>query len=100
MDSSKSIVGIYFEKFIHYKWLPNWSASILHREGRGFETLTAHQKFFLTRVAYQIQYDAKNRLIEIDFSGVNKSVFTYDGEGHRVEDAETVSGTTTTVHYL
>ena len=40
-------------------------------------------------------------MIEIDYVGdSNKSVFTYDGAGHRVVDAETVSGTTTTTHYL
>ena len=30
----------------------------------------------------------------------NKSVFSYDGLGHRVVDAETLSGTTTTTRYL
>ena len=39
-------------------------------------------------------------MIEIDYTGGNKSVFTYDGIGHRVIDAETVSGTTTTLHYM
>ena len=47
------------------------------------------------------KYDAENRLIEIDYVGTsNKSVFAYDGLGHRVSDAETVSGTTTTTYYL
>ncbi len=47
------------------------------------------------------KYDAENRLIEIDYVGTsNKSVFTYDGKGHRISDAETVSGTTTTTYYL
>ena len=47
------------------------------------------------------KYDAENRLIEIDYVGTsNKSVFAYDGLGHRVSDAETVSGTTTTMYYL
>lgn len=47
------------------------------------------------------KYDAENRLIEIDYIGTsNKSVFMYDGIGHRISDAETVSGTTTTTYYL
>jgi RHS repeat-associated protein len=47
------------------------------------------------------KYDAETRLIEIDYVGTsNKSVFAYDGLGHRVSDAETVSGTTTTTYYL
>jgi RHS repeat-associated protein len=47
------------------------------------------------------KYDAENRLIEIDYVGTsNKSVFTYDALNHRVSDAETVSGTTTTTYYL
>lgn len=47
------------------------------------------------------KYDAENRLIEIDYVGTsNKSVFAYDGAGHRISDAETVSGTTTTTYYL
>jgi RHS repeat-associated protein len=46
------------------------------------------------------KYDAENRLIEIDYVGTsNKSVFAYDGLGHRISDAETVSGTTTTTYY-
>jgi RHS repeat-associated protein len=46
------------------------------------------------------KWDAENRLIEIDYVGTtNKSVFTYDGLGHRISDAETVSGTTTTSYY-
>lgn len=45
--------------------------------------------------------DAENRLIEIDYVGTsNKSVFAYDGFGHRISDAETTSGTTTTIYYL
>ena len=47
------------------------------------------------------KWDAENRLIEIDYVGTsNKSVFSYDGLGHRTVDAETVSGTTTTTYYL
>ena len=47
------------------------------------------------------KWDAENRLIEIDYVGTsNKSVFSYDGVGHRIVDAETVSGTTTTTYYL
>jgi RHS repeat-associated protein len=47
------------------------------------------------------KYDAENRLIEIDYVGTsNKSVFAYDGFGHRTSDAETVSGVTTTTYYL
>jgi RHS repeat-associated protein len=47
------------------------------------------------------KWDAENRLIEIDYVGTsNKSVFSYDGMGHRTLDAETVSGTTTTTRYL
>lgn len=47
------------------------------------------------------KYDAENRLIEIDYVGTsNSSVFTYDGKGRRISDAETVSGTTTTTYYL
>lgn len=47
------------------------------------------------------KWDAENRLIEIDYAGgSDKSVFSYDGMGHRTVDAETVSGTTTTTRYL
>jgi RHS repeat-associated protein len=47
------------------------------------------------------KYDAENRLIEIDYVGTsNKSVFAYDGLGHRTSDAETVSGTTTTTYNM
>jgi len=47
------------------------------------------------------KYDAENRLIEIDYVGTsNKSVFSYNGLGQRILDAETVSGTTTTTRYL
>lgn len=47
------------------------------------------------------KYDAENRLIEIDYVGTsNKSVFAYDGLGHRTSDAETASGTTTTNYYM
>jgi RHS repeat-associated protein len=47
------------------------------------------------------KWDAENRLIEIDYTGTsNKSVFSYDGVGHRTVDAETISGTTTTTKYL
>ncbi len=47
------------------------------------------------------KWDAENRLIEIDYVGTsNKSVFSYDGAGHRTVDAETVSGVTTTTRYL
>ncbi len=47
------------------------------------------------------KWDAENRLIEIDYIGTsNKSVFSYDGLGHRTVDAETVSGVTTTTRYL
>ena len=47
------------------------------------------------------KYDAENRVIEIDYVGTsNKSVFTYNGVGHRISDAETVSGTTTTTYYM
>lgn len=46
------------------------------------------------------KWDAENRVIEIDYVGTsNKSVFTYDGMGHRISDAETVSGSTTTTYY-
>jgi RHS repeat-associated protein len=46
------------------------------------------------------KWDAENRLIEIDYVGTsNKSVFTYNGIGQRISDAETVSGTTTTTRY-
>lgn len=46
------------------------------------------------------KWDAENRLIEIDYVGTtNKSVFAYDGLGHRVSDSETASGTTTTTYY-
>jgi RHS repeat-associated protein len=38
---------------------------------------------------------------EIDYVGTsNKSVFSYDGIGHRTVDAETTGGTTTTTRYL
>ena len=47
------------------------------------------------------KWDAENRLIEIDYVGTsNKTVFTYDGIGHRMVDAETVGGTTTSTRYL
>jgi len=47
------------------------------------------------------KWDAENRLIEVDYVGTsNKSVFSYDGMGHRTVDAETVSGTTTATYYL
>jgi RHS repeat-associated protein len=46
------------------------------------------------------KWDAENRLIEVDYVGTsNKSVFTYNGIGQRISDAETVSGTTTTTYY-
>jgi RHS repeat-associated protein len=47
------------------------------------------------------KWDAENRLIEIDYvGGTNKTVFGYDGMSHRITQAETVSGTTTTMRYL
>lgn len=49
------------------------------------------------------KWDAENRLIEIDYVGsaVKKSVFSYDGLGHRTVDAETTTGgVTTTTRYL
>jgi len=47
------------------------------------------------------KWDAENRLVEIDYVGTaNKSVFAYDGMGHRMVDAETASGVTTTTRYL
>ena len=47
------------------------------------------------------KWDAENRMVEIDYTGTsNKSVFSYDGVGHRISDAETVSGVTTTTRYL
>jgi RHS repeat-associated protein len=52
--------------------------------------------------AHTYKWDAENRLIEIDYVGssVKKSVFTYDGIGHRIADAETTTGgVTTTTRY-
>jgi RHS repeat-associated protein len=48
------------------------------------------------------QWDAENRLIEIDYVGSSaKSNFSYDGLGHRLQDVETASGGgTTTTRYL
>jgi RHS repeat-associated protein len=47
------------------------------------------------------KWDAENRLIEIDYvGGTDKTVFGYDGMSHRITQAETVSGTTTTTRYL
>jgi len=47
------------------------------------------------------KWDAENRLIEIDYTGTsNKTTFAYDGIGHRTVQADTISGTTTTTHYL
>jgi RHS repeat-associated protein len=47
------------------------------------------------------QWDAENRLTEIDYVGTsNKSVFSYDGLGRRTIQADTISGTTTTRRFL
>jgi RHS repeat-associated protein len=52
--------------------------------------------------AHTYQWDAENRLIEIDYVGSSaKSNFSYDGLGHRLQDVETASGGgTTTTRYL